>query len=341
MPGINVGIDLGTSNITVFVSGKGIVMSEATAISLDAYTGEVIAVGNSAMEMLGKAPDTIKVAMPVKAGMIADFSVMKQILSVVIKKVCKNKIFRPNIIISTPSSITALQKRTIIDVACACGAGKVCLIDEPVASALGSGIDIDYPHGVMVIDIGAGTCDIAVITMGTVAYSTSIDVAGDNVDETIIRYIKKEKDIIIGKLTAEKIKKQVGCVIDRDEEIEMSVNGKQALTQMPVTFTVTSTEICKAISETVDLIFDGIVSVLEQTPPELYRDICSEGITLSGGMSHLYGLDKKLSEKLKIEVRACADGEHSAAKGAGYALKNIDNLEDNGYIFRIRERYVD
>ena len=341
MPGINVGIDLGSSCITVFVAGKGIVMSEATAISYDTYSREVVAVGNSAKEMLERCPSTIEVSMPIKSGIIADFPVMKQILSFVVEKVCKNKVFRPNLIISAPSSITALQKRTIIDVSCACGAGKVCLIAESVASALGAGIDIDYPHGVMVVDIGAGTCDIAVITMGTVAFSASVDTAGDSIDEAIIRYIRKEKNIVIGKSTAEKIKKKIGCASNRDEEIEMSVNGKEAITLMPVTFTVTSTEICTCLAETVDLIFEGIKSVLEQTPPELYRDICSEGITLSGGSSHLYGLDKILSEKLKIEVRACADGEHSAAKGAGYALRNIDKLEDNGYIFRIRERRED
>lgn len=338
MPGINVGIDLGTSCITVFVSGRGIVMSEANAISYDARTREVIAVGNSAKDMLERNPDTIELVMPMKNGVISDFSDMRRILTFIIKRVCKNSIFRPNIIISTPSSITALEKRTIVDVASFCGAGKVSLVDAPVASALGAGISIENPHGVMVVDIGSGTTDIAVITMGTVAYSTSLRIAGDFANEAICQYLKRERNILVGTPTAEKIKKKIGCAMPGDIEVEMAANGKDALTQMPVMFSVTSTEIHSALKDCVDSIIEGILLVLEQTPPEMFSDICSEGITISGGMSKLRGLDEAIEERLKIKVNVAADGEHCVAKGAGYALKNIDTLEDNGYIFRLKER---
>ncbi|MGN0468192.1 MAG: rod shape-determining protein [Acutalibacteraceae bacterium] len=337
MPGKNIAIDLGTSSIKVFVRGKGIVMCLANAISFDAYTDEVIAVGDEAKAMLERMPSTVEVEMPIKSGVIANFSVMKQILTEVIEKLCRYEIFKPSVIISAPSSCTALEKKTIIDVVCCAGAGKVSVIEEPVASALGCALDIDKPYGVMVIDIGAGTSDIAVITMGTVAYSSSLKVAGDDMDEAIIQYIKREKNIVIGHSTAEKIKKTVGCVFKGEEQIEMSANGKDFITGMPVMFNVTSDEIYAALSDTITTIIEQTRQVLEQIPPEMYTDICNDGIILTGGCAKLRGIANAFVDKFGIKVTVAADCENTAAKGAGYALKNIGEFEDNGYIYKIKE----
>lgn len=337
MAGYNIGIDLGTGNIKAFVSGRGIVLSEDNAICYDAHSNEFVAMGNDAGAMFGKAPESYVLKRPVSGGVISDFTVQAEILSRFLTKICKNSIFRPNVLISAPSCNTRLEKKTVIEAACAAGAGKVHLIDEPVVSALGAGLSIDYPHGVMVIDIGEGTTDIAVITMSTVAYAVSLKIAGGTMTEAICQHIKKEKNILIGKQTAQKIKHSIGCAVKRDEEFELICTGKHMITGMPRNFSVNSGEICDAISDCTKAIFDGIMDVLEQTPPELYSDICNEGIILTGGGAKLYGLSKYLSERLNIKVRVAADPEHCAAKGAGFILKNIKKLEDSGYSFRLRE----
>lgn len=337
MPGQNIGIDLGTEKIAAFVEGRGIVFSEYNAISYDVYNNEIYAIGNKAGEMLDKTPDALSVKKPIIGGVVSDFSVMAEILSHYIKKLCDKKVFRPNVIISAPSCITALERKSIVEAACVSGAGKVSVIDEPIVSALGAGLSIDHPHGTMVIDLGAGTTDIAVITMGTVAYASSYKVAGDTMDEAIIQYVKREKNITIGIQTAKKIKHTVGCAFNRSEEIEMEATGKNYVSGMPEIFNISSTEIYNALKDQINLIFEEIVSVMEQTPPELYSDICHEGILLTGGVARLPGLDKELSQRLGIKVRRAVDPEHCAAKGAGYILKNMKALEDHGYNFRMKE----
>ncbi len=337
MAGYNIGIDLGTASIKAFVSGRGIVLSEDNAICYDARNDEFVAMGNAAGEMLGKAPESYVLKRPISAGVISDFTVMAEILSRFITKICKNSIFRPNVLISAPSCNTQLEKKTVIEAACVAGAGKVHLVDEPIVSALGAGLSIDYPRGVMVIDIGAGTSDIAIITMSTVAYAVSSKTAGDSMDEAICQYIKKNKNIIIGKQTARKIKHTIGCAVKRDEEFEIICTGKNIITGMPKNFSVNSGEICQALSECTQSIFEAIMEVLEQTPPELYTDVCNEGIILTGGGAKLYGLNRFLSEKLGIRVSVAADPENCAAKGAGFMLKNIKKLEDSGYSFMLRD----
>ncbi len=337
MAGYNIGIDLGTGNIKAFVSGRGIVLSEENAICYDARSDEFVAMGNAAGEMFGKAPESYVLRRPVSGGVISDFTVQAEILSRFLTKICKNSIFRPNVLISAPSCNTSLEKRTVIEAACAAGAGKVHLIDEPVVSALGAGLSIDYPHGVMVVDIGEGTTDIAVITMATVAYAVSLKTAGSTMTEAICQHVKKEKNILIGKHTAQKIKHSIGCAVKRDEEFELVCTGKHMITGMPRSFSVNSGEICEALSDCTKAIFDGIIDVLEQTPSELYSDICNEGIILTGGGARLYGLSKYLSEKLSIKVRVAPDPENCAAKGAGFILGNMSKLEDSGYSFRLRE----
>ena len=333
----NIGIDLGTEKITAFVEGRGIVFSEDNAIAYDVYNDETYAIGNAAGEMLEKTPEALCVRRPVIGGVISDFSVMTEILSHFIGRLCNKSVFRPNVIISAPSSITELERKTVIEAACAAGAGKVSVIDEPVISALGAGLSIEHPHGTMVIDLGAGTTDIAIITMGTVAYSSSVKIAGDTMDEAIQQYIKKEKNMNIGLSTAKKLKHTVGCAYQRSEEVEVEATGKNYVTGMPGIFTVTSTEIYEALKDQINFIFETIVDVMEQAPPELYSDICHEGILLTGGVAKLPGLDKVLSERLGIKVKRAVDPEHCAAKGAGYILKNMKAMEDHGYNFRMKE----
>lgn len=338
MPGINIGIDLGTDTVTVFVEGKGIVLSESTAICYDAYDDSIVAVGNSAGEMFDKTPDSLILKRPITDGVVSDFTVTAQILSHFLDKICKNRIFRPNVVISAPSGVTALERKAITEAACTSGAGKVSVIDEPIISALGAGLDIDYPHGVMVVDIGAGTADIAVITMGTVAYNVSLRTGGNAMDGAIIQFVRREKEIDIGAQTARKIKHTVGCAHKRTEEIEMFAAGKDYITGMPKTFEISTAEVYSALKDHVDEIFHGIVTVLEEVPPELYSDICTEGILLTGGVAKLPGLDTELTQRLGIKVTRAADPEHCAAKGAGYILRNMKKLEDHGYNFRSKER---
>lgn len=337
MPGINIGIDLGTDTVTVFVEGKGIVLSESTAICYDAYDDSVIAVGNAAGEMFDRTPDSLILKRPMTDGVVSDFTVTSRILAHFLDKICKNRIFRPNVIISAPSGVTSLERKAIAEAACTSGAGKVNVVDEPIISALGAGLDIDYPHGVMVIDIGAGTADIAVITMGTVAYNVSLRTGGNAMDEAIIQYVRKVKEIDIGSQTARKIKHTVGCAHKRTEEVEMFAAGKDYITGMPKTFEISTAEVYSVLKDHVDEIFHGIVTVLEQVPPELYSDICTEGIIITGGVAKLPGLDTELTERLGINVTRAADPEHCAAKGAGYILRNMKKLEDHGYNFRSRE----
>lgn len=337
MPGLNIAIDLGTSTTTAFVGGKGIIFSESTCICYDAYDNEVICVGNRAGEMFEKTPESLILRKPIVDGLISDFTSVVKILSVFIDRLCKNSVFRPNVIISSPSGITSLERKAIVEAACSAGAGKVYVIDEPVISALGAGLTIENPHGVMVLDLGAGTCDIAVITMGTTAYCTSLRTGGDAMDEALVQYIKKNKKIDIGLASAKRIKHTVGCAHKRSEELVMFCVGKDHITGMPKNFEISSNEVYVALKDIIDEIFKGVVYVLEQVPPELYSDICSEGILLSGGLANLPGLDTELSERLTIKVTRAADPEHCAAKGAGYVLQNMKKLEDHGYYFRSKE----
>ncbi len=337
MSGQNIGIDLGTEKITAFVEGRGIVFSEDNAIAYDNFNNETYAIGNKAGEMTEKTPEALTVKKPIIGGVISDFSVMTEILSHYIGRLCDKRIFRPNVIISAPSCITNLERKTVVEATCAAGAGKVSVIDEPIVSALGAGLSIDHPHGTMVIDLGAGTTDIAIITMGTVAYAASIKTAGDSMDEAIQQYVKREKNINIGLITAKKIKHTVGCAFKRSEEIEMETTGKNYVTGMPEIFNISSTEVYEALKDQINLIFEAIVDVMEQSPPELYSDICHEGILLTGGVAKLPGLDKEFSARLGIKVKRAVDPEHCAAKGAGYILRNMKEMEDHGYNFRIKE----
>lgn len=337
MLGLSIGIDLGTTSVIVYVEGKGIVMSEPSIVAFRTDTGKIMSVGTSAADMVGRCPDSITVIKPMRDGVVSDFTVTEQMLRYYIQKICGNKIFKPNIIVCMPSSVTALEKRTILDVITASGAGRACLIEEPLAAAIGAGVDISHPKGVMVVDIGGGTSDVAIITMGNIAFGKSIKSAGNLFTQSIMRYLRRERDVLIGELTAEEIKKTVGCAYLRREEIAMVAKGKDYVTGMPVNFEVTSTETYLAVREHINAIVEGVKSVLEKTPPDLVGDLIEEGILLTGGGALLHGLDKVIEEETGIKTKIAEDSINCVANGIGKVLKNIDYLVDNGYLFKSRQ----
>ncbi len=337
MLGMNIGIDLGTTSVIAYVEGKGIVLSEPSVVAYRNDNGKVIAMGKAACKMIGRDPDSITVVRPMKDGVVSDFTVAEQMLRFYIKKICGNKIFKPNIIVSMPGTVTNLERRTILDVITASGAGRACLLEEPLAAAIGSGIEISQPSGVMIIDMGGGTTDIAVITMGTMAVANSVKVAGNLLNDSIVRYLRRERDIIVGELTAEEIKKKVGCAYLRQEEVVMVAKGKDYFTGMPIDFEITSTETYLAMREYINQILEAVQGVFEKTPPELVSDILQEGIVLTGGTALLYGMDKVISELTGVDVRIADDPLNCVANGIGKVLGDLFFLSENGYLFKSRQ----
>ncbi len=336
MLGTNIGIDLGTTSIVVFVEGKGIVMSEPSVAAYEKESGKLIAVGKKAWEMLGKNPDSIRVVKPMEHGVVSDFTATKHILRFFLSKICKNMVFKPNVVVCVPSMATSLEKRTILDLVTSSGAAKACLIEEPLAAALGAGLKSDRHVGTMIVDIGGGTTDIAVITMGCISVSRSVKTAGNALDEAIVRQIRRERDVIIGEKTAEIIKKQIGCSNLRDVELGMTVKGKHFITNMPVSIEVSSTEAYLAMRPHLETIGEAVRSVLELTPPELSSDICESGIHLTGGGALLQGIDKMIQKKTGVKTTVADDPLSCVALGTGEALSHIDILSQNGYVFKAR-----
>lgn len=337
MLGTNIGIDLGTTSIIIYVKGKGVVLNEPCAAAYDTQTNKLIAVGKRAFDMHEKAPDTIRVVKPMVHGIVSDFTATKHILRHFLSKICKNMVFKPNAVICVPSMVTNLEKRTILDLITASGAAKACLIEEPLAAALGAGIKNDRPVGTMVVDIGGGTTDIAVITMGCISVSQSIKIAGNALNEAIQRQIRRERDVIIGEKTAERIKKEIGCSFLRDVELGITVKGKHFITGMPVSIEVTSTEAYLAMRPQLEQIVEAVRSVLEMTPPELAADIMTSGIYLTGGGALLNGIDKLIEERTGIKTVVADEAVNCVALGTGEALAHMDILSQNGYVFKARD----
>jgi rod shape-determining protein MreB len=335
--GTKIGIDLGTTSVIAFVENKGIVLSEPSAIAFDSETNQPVAVGRKAYEMLGKTPDSINVIRPLSNGTVSSFTACEQMLTTFINKICHNRIFKPNVIVCMPSSVTGLEKRTVLDVVTASGAASACLIEEPLAAAVGAGLSTDEPLGRLIVDIGGGTADLAVITMGNIAVSSSVKGAGNAVNEAIIRHLKKDRDIVIGFRTSEMLKKTLGCAVEREAELALIAKGKSNLDGMPITFEVTSTEIKEAISEQLNALVDAIYALLEKTPPELVGDISETGITLTGGGALLYGIDRFIENEIGIKTTVADDSLNCVAKGMGAALKKMEILLENGYHFISRE----
>ncbi|WHH57593.1 rod shape-determining protein [Petroclostridium sp. X23] len=326
--GQDIGIDLGTATVLVYVKGKGIVLREPSVVAIDKNTNRLLAVGEEARKMLGRTPGNIVAIRPLRDGVISDYDITERMLKYFIKKVCAHRIFKPRIIICVPSGVTEVEERAVIDASLQAGARKTYLIEEPIAAAIGAGIDIAKACGSMIVDIGGGTTDIAVISLGGTVVSNSIKVAGDKFDEAIVRYMRKKHNIMIGERTAEEMKVTIGSVYPRDQEITMDVRGRNLITGLPRTITVTSTEMLEAFEEPVTSIVEAVLSVLEKTPPELISDISDRGMVLTGGGSLISGLDRLLNEKTGINVIIAADAISCVALGTGKALENIEVLQE-------------
>ena len=325
--GHDIGIDLGTATVLAFVKGKGIVLREPSVVAVDNLTGEVLAVGEEARRMLGRTPGNIVATRPLKDGVISDYTVTEKMLKYFINKICGKTIFSPRIMICIPSQVTEVEKKAVIDAAAQAGARKVYLIEEPIAAAIGAGIDISKAQGNMIVDIGGGTTDVAVISLGGSVVSTSLKVAGDKFDEAVVKYIKKKHNVIIGERTAEDLKINIGCVYPKIQDTEMDIRGRDLSTGLPKTITIHSSEMLEALMEPALQVVDAVHSVLERTPPELVADISDKGIYMTGGGSLVDGLDKLLQEKTGINVMIANDTVSCVALGTGKALENLDKLD--------------
>ncbi len=326
--GQDIGIDLGTANILVYIKGKGIVLREPSVVAIDKNTNQVLAVGEEARRMLGRTPGNIVAIRPLRDGVISDYDVTEKMLRHFIKKVCKNRILKPRIIICVPSGVTEVEERAVQDASMQAGARKTYLIEEPIAAAIGAGIDISKACGSMIVDIGGGTTDIAVISLGGTVVSKSIKVAGDKFDEAIVRYMRKKHNVMIGERTAEEMKVTIGSAFPRETEVSMDVRGRNLISGLPKTINVTSTEMLNALQEPIADIVEATHYVLEKTPPELVADIGDRGIILTGGGSLIWGLDKLLQEKLGINIVIADDALSCVAVGTGKALDHIEVLAE-------------
>ena len=323
----DIGIDLGTGNTLVAIKGKGIVLNEPSAIAINNQTGEVIAVGHEAKEMIGKTPSNINAIRPLKDGVIAELTATGLMLKEILNKVCKRYgVVRPRVVVGVPSGITEVEERAVEESILQAGAKEVYLIEEPMAAAIGSNIDIAEPSGNIVIDIGGGTTEVAVISLGGIVISNSLRIAGDELDEDIINYVKRELDLVIGETTAEQIKKEVGCALPLMSQLEMKIKGRDANTGLPRVTNFTSTQAEIAMRESIWKIVDVLKITLEKTPPELSSDIMEKGIVLTGGGALIRNLDKLLSIETGMPVYVAEAPLECVVKGTEKTLENIEKL---------------
>ncbi len=325
--GQDIGIDLGTATVLVYVRGKGIVLREPSVVAIDKNSNKLMAVGEEARRMLGRTPGNIVAIRPLRDGVISDYDVTERMLKYFINKVCGKRIFKPRIIVCVPSGVTEVEKKAVVDAAEQAGARRVHLIEEPIAAAIGAGVDIAKACGCMVVDIGGGTTDVAVISLGGTVVSSSIKVAGDKFDEAIVRYMRKKHNIMIGERTAEDLKINIGCVYPRVQEITMEIRGRNLVSGLPKTISVSSNEMLEALEEPATAVVEAVHSVLERTPPELAADISDRGIVLTGGGSMIHGLDSLINKKTGIDVYLAEDTVSSVALGTGKALENMEVIE--------------
>lgn len=324
----DIGIDLGTASVLVYVKGKGIVLNEPSVVAVDKQTGKILSVGESAQKMLGRTPGNIVAIRPMREGVISDYEMTERMIKEFIRKVMGFRLFKPNVVMCVPSIITEVEERAVIDAGTQAGAKRVFLVEEPLAAAIGAGIDISQPNGNMIVDIGGGTTDIAVISLGGIVESTSIKVAGDKFDESIVKYIRRKHNALIGERTAEEIKMQIGCVYPRPEEISMEIKGRCLMTGLPRTFTVTSTEVLEAFEEVVTSIVEAVHIVLENTPPELTGDISTNGIVMTGGGALIWGFDKLIAAKTGIPTHVADQAISCVALGTGKCLDQLAAMQD-------------
>ena len=325
----DIGIDLGTANTLVYLRGKGIVMREPSVVAVDTKTDDVRGVGQEAKAMIGRTPGNIVAVRLLKDGVIADYDITANMLSYFIKRVCgSNKFFGPRVVICIPSGVTEVERRAVREASLRAGARQVSIIEEPMAAAIGAGLPISEPTGSMIVDIGGGTSEVAVISLGGIVASRSVRVGGDEFDQSIIAYIKRKYNLLIGERTAEDIKIQIGSAYPLEEETTLEIKGRNLVDGLPKNITIGSEEIREALSESLYKVVDAVKETLERTPPELSADIIDHGITLSGGGALLRGLDQLISTETGIDVHVAETPLDCVALGSGAVLDHIDKLGD-------------
>ena len=336
---MDIGIDLGTASVLVYVKNKGIVLSEPSVVSIDKNSGKLLKVGKEAQNMLGRTPGNIQAVRPLKDGVISQYEITFKMLQHFLKKAGAGQLIKPRVIVCVPSGITEVEERAVYDASIQAGAKRVYLIEESIAAALGAEIDISLPKGNMIIDIGGGTTDIAILSMGGIVASESVRVGGDRFDEAIIKYVKKKYNILIGERTAEEVKKKIGCVWTRDDEDEqeIEVKGRCLIEGLPKIIRINSQEVLEALEEPITAIIEAICEVLERIPPELVMDVSKNGIIITGGGAQIYGIDKLVTNVTSIPSKVADDPLHCVIKGVGKALNNINNIPE-GVVNNSRSR---
>jgi len=336
---MDIGIDLGTASVLVYIKGKGIVANEPSVVAIDTNTNKILEVGEEARKMLGRTPGNIVAIRPLRDGVISDFDITEKMLKYFIKKAVGSSFIKPRVIVCVPSGVTEVEKRAVLEAATNAGAKKTYLIEEPVAAAIGAGLDITKPSGNMIIDMGGGTTDIAVISLGGIVVSRSIKVAGDKCDEAIARYVRKKYNVMIGLRSAEELKINIGTAYPVEEEQFMEIRGRNLVTGLPVNLTISSTDLLEAMEEPITSIADAVHSVLEKTPPELAADISEKGIVMTGGGCLIKGLDKLISKRTGLSVFIAEDAVSCVAKGTGQSLEHMDILKESLLTSDIKTNY--
>ena len=325
----DIGIDLGTASVLVYVKGKGVVLNEPSVVAIDKNTGKLLKVGGDAQAMLGRTPGNIVAIRPLREGVISDYDMTERMLKEFIHKVTGGfQLFKPRVIICVPSGITEVEERAVVDAGIQAGARRAYLIEEPVAAAIGAGIDITQPDGHMVVDIGGGTADIAVISLSGVVESASIKIAGDQLNEAVVKYMRRKHNLLVGERTAEQMKMQIGCVFPPEEEMTMEVKGRSLITGLPELISVSSAEMLEAFEEPVERIMEEVHLVLEKTPPELVADISNNGIVMTGGGSLVRGFDKLVTARTGIHAMVAENAIQCVAEGTGKSLDSIQDMQD-------------
>ncbi len=325
----DIGIDLGTASILVYIKGKGVVLKEPSVVAFDRDTNKIKAIGEEARLMIGRTPGNIVAVRPLRQGVISDYTVTEKMIKHFIQKAIGKRTFKkPRIAVCVPSGVTEVEKKAVEDATWQAGARSVDIIEEPIAAAIGAGIDIAKPCGNMIVDIGGGTTDIAVISLGGAVVSTSIKIAGDDFDEAIVRFMRKKHNLLIGERTAEEIKIKIGCAFPRKEVVTMDVRGRNLVTGLPKTITVTSEETEEALREATSQIVEAVHSVLEKTPPELSSDIAERGIVLTGGGALLQGLEELIESKTGINTMTAEDPMTAVAVGTGKFIECLSETND-------------
>ncbi|MCL2408338.1 MAG: rod shape-determining protein [Oscillospiraceae bacterium] len=337
--GRDIGIDLGTTSVLVATRGKGVIYREPSVVAMDKNTGRLLNVGMAAQRMLGRTPGNIVAIRPLRDGAISDYDMTERMLKELVRKSVSFSLLKPRIVISVPSGITEVEERAVIDAGVAAGARKVYLMEAPLAAAIGAGLDITRPDGHMVVDLGGGTTDIAVLSLSGVVESTSLKAGGEAFDDALIKFVRRKHNVLIGETTAEELKKGIGCVFPRSEVITVEVKGRCLMTGLPRVVTVSSTDTLEAFEEVTERIIETVHNVLESTPPELVADVSQNGIVLTGGTSLLWGFDKLIESRTNITTRTADDAEICVANGLGKALYGVNEMSE-GTINLARRRQM-